>query len=98
MRYVLSATQVSDEVNKAHSLAEEVKRPKGVFGIKIESDEDQDGNPMLVISVDVEDDPDPSDDRLDELVDYEDKIAKEISNGGFASWPLIHFVPREHKK
>jgi hypothetical protein len=94
MRYLLTTQQVRDEVEKAQRLAEEVKRPKGVYGLKVEPDEDQDGNPMFVVSVDVDDDPDPSDDRLDELVDYEDKIAQKISSGGFASWPLVHLVPR----
>ncbi len=98
MRYLLTPQQTLDEVKKARRLAEKVERPHGVFGIKIEPDQDQDGNPMFVVSVDIEDDLDPSEDRLDELIDYEDKVAKTISDGGFASWPLIHFVPRETTK
>lgn len=49
---------------------------------------------MLVISVDVDDDPDPSDAQLDELIDYENRVANRISDGGLASWPLVRLVPR----
>lgn len=85
---------IEKEVESATQLAEQVKRLRGVHGVRVESDQDAEGNPMLIVSVDVDDDPDPSDERLDELLDYENEIWSKISDGGLASWPLVQLVPR----
>ena len=98
MRYSLTAQQIEDEVKEATRLAEGVKRPKGVYSLVIEPDQDQDGNPMFLILIRVDDDPNPSDERLDELVDYEDRVIGKISDGNFASWPLVQLVPNESRK
>ena len=49
---------------------------------------------MLIVSVDVDDDPNPSDERLDELLDYENELWSKITDGGLASWPLVRLAPR----
>lgn len=94
MPNVLNREQIEKEVEKASRLANQVEAPSGVYGVHVESDQDHDGNPMLVISVDVDDDPDPSDAQLDDLIDYENRVANRISDGGLASWPLVRLVPR----
>ena len=90
----LDQKQVEKEVDRATKLARKVKRPKGVHGLKVEADQDADGNPMFIISIAVDDDPNPSDERLDELVDFEDKVSKAIREGDFVSWALVRFEPR----
>ena len=94
MSNVLTRREVAREIESAAVLARRVKAPRGVHGIRVESDENQDGNPILVIFVEEDDDPDPSDERLDELIDYEEKVASEILDGGLASWPLVRIMPR----
>jgi hypothetical protein len=94
MSIALSHDQIEQEVESAARLANQVKRPRGVHGIRVESDKDAEGNPMLIVSVDVDDDPDPSDERLDELLDYENELWSKITDGGLASWPLVRLTPR----
>ena len=94
MSIALSHDQIEQEVESAARLANQVKRPRGVHGILVESDKDAEGNPMLIVSVDVDDDPNPSDERLDELLDYENELWSKITDGGLASWPLVRLAPR----
>lgn len=94
MANMLDRERIENEVTSADRLAKRIDRPRGVHGIRIESDQDHDGNPMLVVSVDLDDDLNPSDERLDELIDYEDKIARTIRESGAISWPLVRLVPR----
>jgi hypothetical protein len=94
MSIALSHDQIEQEVESAARLANQVKRPRGVHGIRVESDKDAEGNPMLIVSVDVDDDPNPSDERLDELLDYENELWSKITDGGLASWPLVRLAPR----
>lgn len=94
MSIALSHDQIEQEVESAARLAKQVKRPRGVHGVRVEADRDAEGNPMLIISVDVDDDPDPSDERLDELLDYENELWRTITDGGLASWPLVRLAPR----
>jgi hypothetical protein len=94
MATVLDGKQIKDEVDRATKLARKVKRPKGVHGVTVAADQDADGNPMFIVSVAVDDDLNPSDERLDELVDFEDELSRVIRGGDFVSWPLVRFEPR----
>lgn len=95
---VIDERQIADEVKRATRLAKRVKRPRGVHGLTVEPDEDHEGNPKLVISVEVDDDPDdpsPSSKRLDELIDYDRAVTSKIWSGEFVSWPSVRFVSRK---